>query len=184
MTLSNDRLSLLPAKPSLAKAVLDYYLRNRDFLAPFDPLLEESFYTLSYQRRALRRDAAMARRGEGWVFYITPKAEPGKIIGRVALSGAVWGSFCSCFLGYKLDKDYLNQGYMTAAINLATAWGFAQGLHRIEANIMPRNLPSLRVAEKCGFQNEGVSPQYLQINGRWEDHVRMAKLNPDWGEWA
>ena len=65
MTLSDEHLTLLPAKPSLAKAVLDYYLRNRDFLAPFDPVREKSFYTLAYQRRALRRDAAMARRGEG-----------------------------------------------------------------------------------------------------------------------
>jgi len=49
---------------------------------------------------------------------------------------------------------------------------------------MPRNLPSLRVAEKCGFQNEGLSPRYLQINGKWEDHVHMVKLNPDWSGWA
>ncbi len=184
MTLSDERLTLLPAKPPLAKAVLDYYLRNRDFLAPFDPIREESFYTLAYQRRALRRDAAMARKGEGWAFYIAPNAEPGKLIGRVALTGAIWGSFCSCFLGYKLDKDYLNRGYMTGAIGLVTAWGFEVGLHRIEANIMPRNLPSLRVAEKCGFQNEGLSPRYLQINGKWEDHVHMVKLNPDWSGWA
>ena len=102
----------------------------------------------------------------------------------MALTGAIWGSFCSCFLGYKLDKDYLNRGYMTGAIGLVTAWGFEVGLHRIEANIMPRNLPSLRVAEKCGFQNEGLSPRYLQINGKWEDHVHMVKLNPDWSGWA
>ena len=120
MTLSDKRLTLLPAKPPLAKAVLDYYLRNRDFLAPFDPVREESFYTLAYQRRALRRDAAMARKGEGWAFYIASNAEPGKLIGRVALTGAIWGSFCSCFLGYKLDKDYLNRGYMTEAIGLVT----------------------------------------------------------------
>ena len=184
MTLSDERLTLLPAKPPLAKAVLDYYLRNRDFLAPFDPIREESFYTLAYQRRALRRDAAMARKGEGWAFYIAPNAEPGKLIGRVALTGAIWGSFCSCFLGYKLDKDYLNRGYMTGAIGLVTAWGFEVGLHRIEANIMPRNLPSLRVAEKCGFQNEGLSPRYLQINGKWEAPVQMVKKNPEWSGWA
>lgn len=183
MTLSDGRVKLLPARPALAGAVLDYYLRNRDFLAPFDPVYEEKFYTLAYQRRALRRDAAMARKGEGWVFYVVLCAEPEKIIGRVSLTGVIWGSFCSCFLGYKLDKDHLNRGYMTAAVSLAVAWGFEMGLHRIEASVMPRNLPSLRVVEKCGFQREGLSPQYLQINGRWEDHIRMAKLDPNWKEW-
>ena len=184
MTLSDQRLTLLPAKPALARATLDYYLRNREFLTPFDPLREEEFYTLSGQKRSLRHDERMARREEGWAFYIAPNGEPEKIIGRVVLSGVIWGSFCSCFLGYKLDKDYVNRGYMTAAIDLVVAWAFEQGLHRIEANVMPRNLASLRVLEKCGFQKEGVSPQYLQINGRWEDHVHMVKLNPDWGEWT
>ena len=51
------------------------------------------------------------------------------------------------------------------------------GLHRIEANIMPCNLPSLGVAEKCGFVREGLSRKYLKINGVWEDHIHMVRLN-------
>jgi ribosomal-protein-alanine N-acetyltransferase len=51
------------------------------------------------------------------------------------------------------------------------------GLHRLEANIMPRNKASLRVVEKLGFSEEGLSRKLLLINGRWEDHVRMVKLN-------
>lgn len=184
MTLSDERMLLTSAKPSMARAVTDYYLRNRDFLAPFDPLREEGFYTLSAQRRLLRQDARMVRKGEGCAFFIRPREAPEKVIGRVVLSGVIWGAFRSCFLGYKLDKDYVNKGYMTDAVGLMVDFAFSQGLHRIEANIMPWNAPSLRVVEKCGFRNEGLSPQYLQINGKWEDHVHMVKLNPDWKEWA
>ena len=50
-------------------------------------------------------------------------------------------------------------------------------LHRLEANIMPRNIPSLRVAEKVGFRSEGLSPRYLQVDGVWEDHLHMVLLN-------
>ena len=50
-------------------------------------------------------------------------------------------------------------------------------LHRVEANIMPRNQASLRVAEKCGFQPEGLARRYLCINGVWEDHLHMVRLN-------
>lgn len=35
------------------------------------------------------------------------------------------------------------------------------------------------VVEKCGFVNEGLSKQYLKINGVWEDHVHYVKLNGD-----
>jgi ribosomal-protein-alanine N-acetyltransferase len=67
---------------------------------------------------------------------------------------------------------------MTEAIRKGIEIVFQEcGLHRIEANILPRNLRSLRVAEKLGFVNEGLSRRYLCINGVWEDHIHMALLN-------
>jgi ribosomal-protein-alanine N-acetyltransferase len=50
-------------------------------------------------------------------------------------------------------------------------------LHRIEANIMPRNQASLALAASLGFCNEGLSKNYLYINGKWEDHVNMVLIN-------
>lgn len=92
----------------------------------------------------------------------------------------MWGAFRSCFVGYKLDKDYLNCGYMTQAVALLCDYAFSQlKLHRIEGNVMPRNQASLRVLEKNGFVNEGLSRKYLNINGVWEDHIHMVKLGPD-----
>ena len=41
---------------------------------------------------------------------------------------------------------------MTEAVEAAAGIAFEDlGLHRIEANIMPKNRASLRVAEKAGF---------------------------------
>ena len=69
---------------------------------------------------------------------------------------------------------------MTGAIALVTDYAFSQlQLHRIEANVMPWNSASLRVLEKNGYEREGVSPEYLFINGRWEDHVHMVRRNRD-----
>lgn len=42
---------------------------------------------------------------------------------------------------------------------------------------MPRNAASLRVLAKNHFVNEGLSKHYLKINGRWEDHVHMVRIN-------
>lgn len=67
---------------------------------------------------------------------------------------------------------------MTQAVSAITKIAFEElKLHRIEANVMPFNKASLRVLEKCGFENEGLSKKYLKINNVWEDHIHMVKLN-------
>jgi [ribosomal protein S5]-alanine N-acetyltransferase len=50
-------------------------------------------------------------------------------------------------------------------------------LHRIEANVIPRNARSLKVVRKLGFREEGLAKDYLKINGIWEDHIHMVLLN-------
>jgi len=90
----------------------------------------------------------------------------------------VRGVFLSCHLGYGLDKDEINKGYMTEALNAVIRFAFDKvKLHRIEANVMPRNKPSIRIVEKLGFKNEGLARKYLKINGKWEDHIHFVVLN-------
>ncbi len=67
---------------------------------------------------------------------------------------------------------------MTEALTKAIAVMFNDyGLHRIEANIMPKNQSSLALTEKLGFYNEGLAVKYLRISGTWEDHIHMVKRN-------
>ena len=51
-----ERIWLLPADPALAEAAAAYYVRNREFLRPFNPMREEAFYTAEYQRELLRQE--------------------------------------------------------------------------------------------------------------------------------
>ena len=72
----------------------------------------------------------------------------------------------------------LNRGYITEALRCAIEYAFAQlKLHRIEANIIPRNARSRRVVEKLGFEPEGLARKYLKINGVWEDHLHFVIFN-------
>ena len=83
----------------------------------------------------------------------------------------------------KLDKEFVGRGYMTEVVNKVLEIAFEDlKLHRIEANIMPRNIPSIKVVQKCGFEKEGVSKKYLNVNGVWEDHYHFVKLNGNWKE--
>lgn len=171
-------IQLMPADISLAEQVVDYYKRNRDFLEAFEPVRREEYFSLEYQQTVLKKEMVAYEARTAFRFYIMLMEQPSKIIGMIGLNNVVWGAFCSAFLGYKLDKDLVNKGYMSVAVEMLTKYAFEElGLHRIEANVMPKNKASLRVLEKNQFINEGVSKYYLNINGVWEDHIHMVKIN-------
>nr|WP_293992217.1 GNAT family protein [uncultured Fusobacterium sp.] len=176
--IKNDIIELIPANENLAEQVLDYYLRNKNFLESFEPKREDIFFTLEFQKELLKKEAKAWDDKKSYRFYIRDLSDTNKIIGLIGINEIVYGAFLSCFLGYKLDKDYINKGIMTSATNLIIDFAFNNlKLHRIEGNVMPKNKASLRVLEKCGFINEGISKYYLNINGIWEDHIHMVKIN-------
>ncbi|ELV06400.1 Ribosomal-protein-S5-alanine acetyltransferase [Brachyspira hampsonii 30599] len=90
------------------------------------------------------------------------------------------GVFLSTTVGYKLDEFEQGKGYMTEALKAAIIIVFKElKLHRVEANIMPHNKPSLELAKRLGFEYEGLAKKYLKINGKWEDHVHMTIINDE-----
>ncbi len=103
------------------------------------------------------------------------------IVGMINLGQIVMDPLCSAYLGYWTGVDYLRRGYATDGVRLALRHAFGNvGLHRVEANIRPENDPSLALARRVGFREEGYSPRYLQIAGKWADHVRFAMTVEDW----
>jgi ribosomal-protein-alanine N-acetyltransferase len=50
------------------------------------------------------------------------------------------------------------------------------GLNRVQANVMPDNERSLRLAARLGFRREGLALRMLHIMGDWRDHIMHAKL--------
>ena len=177
------RLWYLAAGPGLAEPTAAFYRRNRAAFAPFDPVQPEDFFTAAGQREALEGAVALAEAGRTFRFLLVQPRHPGKVVGITALSDIVRGAFQSCFLAYKMDRALWGRGYGAEAVEATADWAFrVLGLHRVEANIMPRNLPSRRAAEKAGFIEEGLSRSYLKINGVWEDHLHYVKLREEWEE--
>lgn len=175
--LQTGNLILRPADVSFAETLLNYYIRNKDFLERFEPKRDEVFYTCEGQSTQLQSEMAETQNKQSYHFYISEK-NSSEIIGSVGLNSVVWGCFLSCFIGYKLDGQLINKGYMTQAVRAVADFTFQNlHLHRIEGNVMPRNMASRRVLEKCGFAEEGLAKQYLKINGIWEDHIHMVLLN-------
>lgn len=174
-----DRLILRTLAMDEGDLSLDYYEANQSFLAPYEPSRDPSFYTLQHHTKLVTLEQTEMDRLNMlrlWLFLKDGSLK--RPIGNFAFSNIVRGIFLSCFLGYKLDKDHIRQGYMNEALTKGIDVIFnSYGLHRIEANIMPSNQASIGLCKSLGFQEEGMAKKYLRINDRWEDHLHMVIFN-------
>lgn len=106
--------------------------------------------------------------------------EDKELCGVVNLSEIVRGSFQSAYLGYYALVPHAGKGYMSAGIELVLERAFGElRLHRVEANIQPRNRRSIELVRRAGFRLEGLSRRYLRIAGSWRDHERWAMTLED-----
>jgi RimJ/RimL family protein N-acetyltransferase len=84
-------------------------------------------------------------------------------------------------LGYGLDRAYWHQGYMNEALQALLFYAFNDlALHRIEADVDPRNAGSIRTLEKLGFQREGYLRERWHVNGEIQDALFYGLLRPEW----
>jgi ribosomal-protein-alanine N-acetyltransferase len=177
-SLPTDRLFLCVLSPAAAPEAVEYLVRNRIFHKPYHQFHEDSYFTVSVQKMYLKSDINAYYSGSHFGFWIYLQSEPSRVIGRVSFSGIVRGALQSCLVGYHLDENETGKGYMTEALIKACQYMFDyHGLHRIQADIMPRNVRSINTIERCGFVRQGLSEKYMAINGKWEDHYSYALIN-------
>lgn len=175
---TTERLVLKTLDQSYAEQAADYYSRNREFLKEWISIRSNDFYTAEFQKDKLIKDKKDIENKKFLRLWIFKKSDNERIIGTIAFNDIMWNASLSCHLGYRLDKDEINKGYITEAVKKGIDIIFDEyKLHRIVAEIMPKNKASLKVAEKLNFVNEGISHKSMKINGIWEDHVRMVLIN-------
>jgi ribosomal-protein-alanine N-acetyltransferase len=175
-----SRTAIRAVRPSDADDLLDLRLRNRDFLAPWDPLRPASFFTRAGQAEwiALQQRAWTDDRGYG--FVVLDAEEGDRVVGGINLFNIVRSARQSAGMGYWIDQAAGSRGHATSAVLLAASFAFGHlGLHRLEPAVMPRNARSNRVMEKAGFRREGLAVRYLRIAGVWEDHSLYAMTAED-----
>jgi len=149
---------------------------NRDFLAPWDPIRPDEYFTLAGQQAEI--SGALARYEQGTTLPYVVVDESGRVIGRITLSGIVRGAFQSCSVGYWVGARDNGRGLATAAVADIIGVAFGElGLHRIQAETLLHNYASQKVLERNGFVRIGVAQAYLNIAGRWQDHVIYQLLN-------
>ena len=132
--------------------------------------------TVAAYRAYLRRVRRPTHAG-----YLVCRADSGELVGVVNISEIVRGNFDSAYLGYYAFAPHARQGLMAEGLARVVGEAFRRlGLHRLEANIQPRNTASRRLVRRLGFRREGFSRRYLCVAGRWRDHERWTILAEEW----
>lgn len=177
--LDTERLFLRPPIHSDFRAWSALRQESAAFLQPWEPiwasdhLTRRSFTNRVYwAQRAISNDTALP------LFIIRRRDET--VLGAITLDHIRRGPAQAGTTGYWTGEAFARQGYMREAIAAVVHYAFTTlDLSRIEAGCLPENTPSRGLLESCGYKYEGVAQSYLQINGRWRNHVLYANLRHD-----
>lgn len=84
-------------------------------------------------------------------------------------------------IGYILDRRYWGKGLANEALTALLEFAFETlNLHRLEADIEPRNAASVKIIERLGFQREGFLRERWIVSGEIQDSLFYGLLRSDW----
>lgn len=152
---------------------------SQEFLTPWDPVwANDALSRKAFTNRVYWAARAQAAGTAVPLFLI--RRSDAALIGAVTLDNIRRGPAQAGTIGYWMGQPYIRQGYMREALLAVAHHAFTVlDLSRLEAGCLPENAASRGVLEKTGFKYEGVAQSYLQINGRWRNHVLYANLRAD-----
>ena len=153
--------------------------QSRAFLSPWEPIwAADHLSRASFTNRVYWSQRAV-KNGNAVPLFVFHK-EAGQLVGAITLDNIRRGPSQVGTIGYWVGQQYARQGFMSEAIIAMVAHAFgALDLSRVESACLPDNVASRGVLEKAGFKYEGVAQSYIQINGRWRNHVIYAALRGD-----
>ncbi|WP_208433566.1 ribosomal protein S5-alanine N-acetyltransferase [Bartonella taylorii] len=154
-----------------------YYLRNANYLRPFEPVKSDDYNTLTAWKIRANAFACENIQERAYRYAIRLKNE-NTIIAVVNFTNVVRGVFQACHLGFSLDEQQQGKGLMFEILSTLIVHVFrVYSLHRIMANYMPENIKSGILLEHLGFEKEGCARDYLMIAGKWRDHILTSRIN-------
>ncbi|SFJ73006.1 GNAT family N-acetyltransferase [Celeribacter neptunius] len=177
--IETERMTLRLPQHSDYRAWSGLRAESRGFLQPWEPTWSRDHLT----RKAFTNRVLWAERtykaDTGLPAFMINR-ETGELVGAITLDNIRRGPAQAGTIGYWTGARYARQGYMKEAIAALVHHAFTHmRLSRIEAACLPENVASRGALEKAGFKYEGVAQAYLQINGRWRNHVLYSALHPD-----
>jgi ribosomal-protein-alanine N-acetyltransferase len=179
LRIDTDRMILRPPVHGDYRAWVALREDSRAFLSPWEPSWAGDHLTRrSFTNRVYWAQRSVASGTAVPLFLV--RREDEALMGAITLDNIRRGPAQAATTGYWIGERFARQGYMREALIAVVHHAFAtMDLSRIEAGCLPENTPSRRLLESCGYKYEGVAQSYLQINGRWRNHVLYANLRHD-----
>lgn len=177
---ATPRLRLRPVHAADRDKWIRAHLASQAAFDQWMPLVDPTVTMDERFDYALQRMTDGARTDSHYSF-VAEHLRDGEIVAFCSLSQVFRGPFLNAYAGWRVSTPYTKQGIGREAVNALLDLAFAPlpngiGLHRVQANIIPSNTPSLKLARGVGFREEGYAKAYLEIAGSWQDHVMFAKL--------
>jgi ribosomal-protein-alanine N-acetyltransferase len=137
-------------------------------------------WTAIAQSRAHIREVREAYANGSSMRFGVVLAKTGLLIGTVTLFGFHWPNR-RAEIGFALARAYWGQGLMREALTASLSHAFdALHLHRIEADVDPRNTASGKLLVRLGFRQEGLLRERWIVGDAITDSALYGILARDW----
>ena len=173
--LTTSRLTLREIVPSDAPALLSIH-GDRNAMQWFG---SDSMTSLEQARELVNTFAAWRRPPETGIRWAIVGESDDQFVGTCGLFR--WNRrWKSCTIGYELSRAAWGKGLMHEALVASLTWGFdVMGLNRVEAQVHPHNMASMKLLAKLGFVEEGVTRQAGFWDGQHHDLVQLSLLRAE-----
>jgi [ribosomal protein S5]-alanine N-acetyltransferase len=153
---TTERLILREPENSDAETLRDYYRRNAERFAPWEPVRPDD---LQFHAQWIEAKRAESRRsGQAGVFVAYAKDKP-DLVAVVTLEGFTSEDPPGAMLSYTVDGAYEGRGYASEAVERVVRYAFEElGLGALSAYYHPDNARSAKLLERLGFTIVGRTP--------------------------
>ena len=129
---------------------------------------------------AMQREIANGNRNDTMWKWGLALRDTNKLIGTVTLFHLNLSNG-RAEIGYAMGSTYWGKGYMNEALTALIVHAFdVLNLRRLEADVDPRNTPSVRTLERLGFQREGFLRERWHVGGELQDALFYGLLRREW----
>lgn len=178
----SQRLLLRPVLPEDRAEFVRIHTLSQTHFAPWSPAVDPAKSLEDHFDQLLSDTIAGLQSGRA--LKCVAERDDGRLVGFYNLNNIVMGAFHNAYASWRTSVDCIRQGLGTEAVTTLLDLAFAErphglGLHRVQANVIPSNTASTRLAERVGFRREGLALRYLKIAGVWQDHIMFARLSDE-----
>ncbi|MGH7132598.1 MAG: GNAT family N-acetyltransferase [Phycisphaerales bacterium] len=188
--LRTNRLLIRIIREDDGLACITAFTDSREFWRPWMPTVNNGDSPEVQFEKRIERSAKGWSDGSAFRF-VAFALDTGEYAGDCGLNNVVRDSYQNADMGWRVCRGRAGKGFAREMIRAVLTWAFTPmgdnedlsrgaGLHRVRANIIPANEPSLKLARALGFREEGYAKAMLHLDGAWRDHVMFAIVAEEW----